>query len=105
LWDLESNDEAGFLEEVNHWHCTNLIDPAIKWSVCNGSYIMGGYNIMRGTRTIKELLHYGYYWERNYTGLPAHNQVNLTFTIFPIDSWVIFLSILFFLFNESCVNN
>ena len=27
------------------------------------------------------------YWERTYTGLPAHNQLNLTYTVYVIDSW------------------
>lgn len=27
------------------------------------------------------------YWERTYTGLPAHNQLNLTYNVWAIDSW------------------
>ncbi len=29
----------------------------------------------------------GQYWERTYTDLPAHNQLNLTFNVWAIDSW------------------
>jgi len=28
-------------------------------------------------------------WSRTYTGLSSHNQINLTYIIYPIDSWVI----------------
>ena len=41
---------------------------------------MGGYNVLRGQ--------HGQYFEKTYTGLPSHNQMNLVYTVMAIDSWV-----------------
>lgn len=78
LWDLEYND-AQFISEVNAWSATQLITSGVKYSLCSGTYLMGGYNILGGAKN--------QYFERTYTGLPPHNQLNLTYMVYAIDSW------------------
>ena len=45
LWDLEYND-AQFVTEVSAWTATSLVNSAIKYYVCAGTYVMGGYNVL-----------------------------------------------------------
>jgi len=78
LWDLESNN-ASFIDEVNAWSATALVKAGVKHSLCGSTYLMGGYNVLSGTKN--------QYFERTYTGLPPHNQLNLTYFVYPIDSW------------------
>jgi len=86
LWDLEYTGSA-FVTEVSAWSCPLLVGTQ-KYSVCaNGDYVMGGYDIMGGSGTTGSSAYYGNYWTRYYTGLPAHNQVNVTYSVYPIDSW------------------
>jgi len=78
LWDLEFNDER-LKDEAKAWSATLLVTPGVITSKCGDDYLLGGYNVLGGTK--------GNYFERIYTGLPPHNQLNLTYIIFPIDSW------------------
>jgi hypothetical protein len=78
LWDLEYNGDQ-LVAEVDAWSATLLINPKIKTYNCGGTYVMGGFNVLGGTKN--------QYWERTYTGLPAHNQLDLTYTVYAIDSW------------------
>jgi len=78
LWDLEFTG-AAFLNEIASWAASNLMTPGVKHLQCGSIWMMGGYNILGGT--LNE------YFERTYTGLPAHNQLELNFVFFAIDSW------------------
>jgi len=78
LWDLEYND-ARFIDEVNAWTAKSLVKAGLKHSICGNDYLMGGYNILGGTKD--------QYFERTFTGLPPHNQLNLRYLVYPIDSW------------------
>jgi len=88
LWDLESTTDAAFKTEVAPWSCTRLVNNAVKHSNCGGNFLMGGFNVMGGDGIGGANPSYGQYFYRTYNSLiPPHNQLNLTFTVFPIDSW------------------
>ena len=77
LRDLEYNGEA-FVAEASHWYCTSLKKPNNNTYNCNGVYYVGGFNIMGANSNN--------YFQRTYYTLPAHNQVNISFTQFPMDN-------------------
>jgi len=67
------------------------VNNAVKHSNCGGNFLMGGFNVMGGDGIGGANPSYGQYFYRTYNSLiPPHNQLNLTFTVFPIDSWVKF---------------
>jgi len=78
LWDLEAND-ASFINEANAWSASSYVTPGVISSKCGDDYLLGGYNVLGGTK--------GQYFERTFTGLPPHNQLNLSYIIYPLDSW------------------
>jgi len=78
LWDLELNG-AGFLDEVSAWSATSLTKAGIKYYLCGNTYLMGGYGVLGGTKN--------QYFQRTYEGLPPHNQLNLSYVVYPLDSW------------------
>jgi len=86
LWDLESTTSTAFQTEASSWSCTKLVSST-KYSNCGGVYLLGGYNIMGGAGTTGANPSYGQYFYRTYSGLPPHNQINLTYTVYAIDSW------------------
>ena len=78
LYDLEGSG-TDFTALANLWTISSLKNSNKRVYTCAGTDLLGGYNIMGGTS--------GQYLKRTYTGLPAHNQISLVFTFWPIDSW------------------
>ena len=78
LYDLEGSG-TDFTALANLWTVSSLRNSNKRVYTCAGNDLLGGYNIMGGSR--------GQYLERTYTDLPAHNQIHLTFTLYALDSW------------------
>jgi len=55
LWDLEYNDSQ-FITEVNSWTATSLVNSAIKYYNCAGTYVMGGYNVLGNLSSLEKMI-------------------------------------------------
>ena len=55
------------------------MNNAVKTYECAGDILLGGYGVLYKGK--------GNYWERQYTGLPDHNQIGFNFKFYPIDGW------------------
>ena len=77
MYDLEYSGTA-FDAEASAWGATSLVGSSKTYN-CAGTEILGGYNILGCCA--------GNYFERIYTGLPAHNVLYFQFTMYPLDSW------------------
>jgi len=67
--------------EVLTWTASTVYSSPL-WSLCGGYVITGGYNKLGTASTAN-----GDYYYKSYSGLPAHNSIYFTITLWVIDSW------------------
>jgi len=72
------NSGDDFVSEASSWTASSLRGSTVV-STCNGTSLVGGYKILGGVEDE--------YFQRIYTGLPAHNITYFTMTFWLIDSW------------------
>jgi len=77
-----------FKQETDAWGHSGLNSGQKIYTQCDGIWLLGGHYVLFGN-IISPKGTQGKYFERKYTGLGNHNQLNLTYFFFPIDSWVI----------------
>jgi len=85
IYDLEFKASDSFGVEVSHWTCSacdNTINP--MYTLCASDYILGGYS---GYNILTMSATGGNYFQRIYTNVPAHNQINFRITVYAIDTW------------------
>lgn len=81
LVDLELNGTDFVNSETSNWTMSSCYpgNGCVNYYNCSGAYLIGGYEILGVTK--------GQYFQRIYTGLSNHNQINMQIAIYAIDSW------------------
>ena len=80
IQDLYYNDACFSLDAAN-WSTPAIVSGQNTYSLCNDTYLMGGYDVLSGANQFNKS------FTKSYLNLPTHSMIYFTISFWAIDSW------------------
>ena len=78
-----NNTDSCFISDSASWYASSKMTSTV-YSTCTTAYLIGGYGVLGSSVSPYAS---GSYFYKSYTGLPDHNYIRYSFTLYALDSW------------------